>query len=71
MTSPLPLAHAGLVDSVRAAGCAHHPGWADASVTFRAADGEILGFCLVERDRVTALTSAEVAQSLLCDAPVA
>ena len=55
---------------VRQYAAEQHPEWADVGVTFRDADGCVLGYLLVEPGRVTRLCPAEAAQAPPCGAPV-
>ena len=56
-----------MIAAVRSYADATHPGWEDASVEVYGADGEVIGYLLIQPDQVTELTPAEVAQALLSE----
>jgi hypothetical protein len=62
-------AHANMIDAIREAADAHHPGWDAVTVTFRDDEGRVLGFGLIRPDEETWLTSAEIVRSRLCGLP--
>lgn len=56
-----------MVAAVRAYADANHPGWKDVALKFKDADGEVIGYLLIQPDHVTELTPDEVVQALLSD----
>ena len=58
-----------MIAAVRSYADAIHPGWKDVALNVKDADGEVIGYLLIQPDHVTELTPDELSQVLLSDQP--